>query len=116
MSSKAPLYKICRNEDWLFAQKEKIFPGTQIDRSDGYIHLCTKGQLAETLVRHFSDEKCLILLEIQPRLLGQEYLKWEPARGGEPFPHLYAPLPLEAVTLVFPIPDVRREQFARKLR
>ena len=31
-------------------------------------------------------------------------LKWEPARGGAPFPHLYGDLPLTAVTWVKPLP------------
>jgi uncharacterized protein (DUF952 family) len=32
-------------------------------------------------------------------------LKWETSRGGDLFPHLYAPLPLSAVRWVRPLPD-----------
>jgi uncharacterized protein (DUF952 family) len=34
-----------------------------------------------------------------------EALKWEPSRGGELFPHLYAALPLSAVRWTKPVPD-----------
>jgi uncharacterized protein (DUF952 family) len=32
-------------------------------------------------------------------------LKWEPSRGGELFPHLYAVLPLSAVLWARPLAD-----------
>jgi uncharacterized protein (DUF952 family) len=32
-------------------------------------------------------------------------LKWEPSRGGDLFPHLYAALPLNAVRWARPLPD-----------
>ncbi len=32
-------------------------------------------------------------------------LKWEPSRGGDLFPHLYAALPLSAVRWAKPLPD-----------
>ena len=41
-------------------------------------------------------------LGVDPRHLGAA-LKWEPARNGQLFPHLYANLPLEAVTRVTPL-------------
>ena len=31
-------------------------------------------------------------------------LRYEPSRGGDLFPHLYAPLPLSAVLWVKPLP------------
>jgi uncharacterized protein (DUF952 family) len=35
----------------------------------------------------------------------RDRLRWEPSRGGELFPHLYAPVPLTAVRWVRPLPD-----------
>lgn len=35
---------------------------------------------------------------------GRSLLRWEPARGGDLFPHLYAPLPVHAVKSVTAIP------------
>ena len=44
-----------------------------------------------------------LLLEVDSAALG-EALKWEPARGGELFPHLYGPLPVSAVAAEFDLP------------
>ena len=37
-----------------------------------------------------------MLATIDPDLIGTD-LVWEPSRGGQLFPHLYAPLPMAAV-------------------
>jgi uncharacterized protein (DUF952 family) len=45
----------------------------------------------------------LMLVAIDGTALGPA-LKWEAARGGVLFPHLYAPLPLDAVVWTTPLP------------
>jgi uncharacterized protein (DUF952 family) len=32
-------------------------------------------------------------------------LRWETSRGGALFPHLYGPLPVDAVVAVAPVPE-----------
>jgi uncharacterized protein (DUF952 family) len=44
----------------------------------------------------------LLLLALDPERLGAD-LKWEPSRGGDLFPHLYGPLPLDAIVSVEPL-------------
>ena len=44
-----------------------------------------------------------LTLSIIAGALGAE-LKWEPSRGGDLFPHLYAPLPVSAARDVHPLP------------
>ena len=44
-----------------------------------------------------------MLLAVDPVPLG-EALKWEPARDGDLFPHLYGPLPVTAVTRADDLP------------
>ena len=39
----------------------------------------------------------LLLLTVDLTVFGDE-LVWEPSRGGQMFPHLYAPLPVAAIT------------------
>ena len=48
-------------------------------------------------------EDDLLLVAVEARDLG-DGLRYEPSRGGELFPHLYAPLPLSAVRWVKPLP------------
>ncbi|RDE08904.1 DUF952 domain-containing protein [Pelagibacterium lacus] len=93
----APLiYKIASRADWDRAREDGQLLGTSVDLADGYIHFSTAAQLAETLDKHYRGQSGLVLATVDPALLPQE-LAWEPSRGGQLFPHLYAPLPLSAV-------------------
>ena len=90
----APLtkvYKILPRAEWSEAALAGVFKGSAIDIKDGYIHLSTAAQAGETARLHFHGQKGLILLTLHAEALG-DALKWEPSRGGQLFPHLYAPL------------------------
>ena len=97
------IYKVCPRSLWADAERAGRFAGAGIDVKDGYIHFSTAVQLAETLARHFAGQDDLLLIEVDTARLG-EALKWEPSRGGALFPHLYADLPLSAVTRVEALP------------
>ena len=90
------VYKILTADQWAAMQAAGRFEGSADDLRDGFIHLSAKEQVAGTLARHFAGQEGLMLLEIDPSLLG-DALKWEPSRGGALFPHLYAPLGIGAV-------------------
>ena len=89
------VYKVCSTTEWLDAQPQKVFRGSGIDLIDGYIHLSTASQLAETLRLHFKGRDDLTLFELDAQRLD---LTWEPSRGGALFPHLYGELDLSACT------------------
>lgn len=91
------IYKIAHKSDWEAAIAAGELVGTPVDLKDGYIHFSTTGQLAETLNKHYRGQSDLILATVDPELLSAP-LRWEQSRGGQLFPHLYAPLPLGAVT------------------
>ncbi|WMT87705.1 DUF952 domain-containing protein [Pelagibacterium sp. 26DY04] len=91
-----PIYKIASIQDWAKARAAGFLAGTPVDLADGYIHFSTAGQLAETLEKHYRGQSGLVLATIDPDLLGAD-LRWEPSRGGQLFPHLYAHLPMSAV-------------------
>ena len=90
------IYKVCTRKDWLAAERHGEFRGSDDDARDGFVHFSTAAQLAGTLAKHFPAATDLVLIAADAGALGQA-LKWEPSRGGELFPHLYAPLPLSAV-------------------
>ena len=94
------IYKICDVHSWEKAKAEGQFIGAEIDLRDGFIHFSTAEQLGETLHLYFEGVQNLLLLTIDGRRLD---LKWEPARTGNLFPHLYDILPLSAVLRVNPI-------------
>jgi uncharacterized protein (DUF952 family) len=67
--------------------------------AEGFVHCSTRAQLAGTLARHFRGAGSLRVLVLDPDRLGAE-LRWEESRPGEVFPHLYGPLPVDAVVAV----------------
>ena len=85
------VYKILDRAEWIAAQDAGSFTGSPVDFADGYIHLSTSAQAGETARLHFAGRDGLVLLKLSVEALG-DALRWEPSRGGQLFPHLYAPL------------------------
>lgn len=96
------IYKICEQALWRQAQQDGRLRGSTADVRDGFIHFSTAAQLAGTAAKHFAGASDLVLLAVEAEALGAA-LKWEPSRGGELFPHLYAPLPAAAVRWARPL-------------
>jgi uncharacterized protein (DUF952 family) len=97
------IYKICSEALWRDAERAGVFLGAGVDATDGYIHFSTAAQAPETAARHFGGQDDLVLVAVDAQALG-EALRYEPSRGGDLFPHLYAPLRLDAVRWVRPLP------------
>jgi uncharacterized protein (DUF952 family) len=97
------IYKICSAEEWRAAERAGRYQGAPVDVHDGYIHFSTAAQVAETAAKHFAGAAGLMLVAVDAGVLGAA-LRWEPSRGGDLFPHLYGPLPLEAVRWARPLP------------
>ncbi|WP_442754423.1 DUF952 domain-containing protein [Methylocystis sp. JAN1] len=97
------IYKIISAAEWRAAEAEGVFRGAAVDLADGYIHFSAADQVEETAARHFAGMTDLLLVFVDANKLG-DALKWEISRGGALFPHLYAPLPIGAVTHVAPLP------------
>ncbi|MGB2487281.1 MAG: DUF952 domain-containing protein [Candidatus Puniceispirillaceae bacterium] len=94
------IYKICARPQWQAAKQAGVFTGAEIDIKDGYIHFSSQSQIAETLALHFTSQPDVLLIEVDSEPLE---IKWEPSRGGQLFPHLYASLPMQAVSAVWPL-------------
>jgi uncharacterized protein (DUF952 family) len=98
------IYKICSAEEWREAERSGAFRGSAVDHRDGFIHFSSAEQVAETAQRHFAGQRDLVLVSVDPAVLGAK-LKWEPSRGGALFPHLYGALDLAAVRSAEPLPQ-----------
>jgi len=96
------VYKIFRGPEWADMQAHGTSRGAPIDLSDGYIHLSTAAQVAETAARHFAGEDGLNLLTLDAEKLAP--LKWESSRGGDLFPHLYRDLQISDILRADPLP------------
>ena len=97
------VYKIVAADLWKSAEDRGVFAGAGIDLKDGFIHLSTGLQARRTAQLYFAGQDNLVLVAIDGPSLG-EALKYEPSRDGDLFPHLYGPLPLDAVIWEKPLP------------
>lgn len=74
-------------------------------QEEGFIHCSTREQLPKVAAFLYSDydgPDKLVLLVIDPARLGAP-LKYEaPEPGAEEFPHIYGPIPVDAVVGVEP--------------
>lgn len=97
------IFKICPKSLWDEAIAAGAFYGAPVDLADGFIHFSTAAQVAETARRHFAGQDDLVLVTVESRNLGPA-LRWEESRGGDLFPHLYGPLPINSVKRTDPLP------------
>jgi uncharacterized protein (DUF952 family) len=96
------VYKICGAAAWADAAARSRFAGSADDIRDGFIHLSTGPQAAETARKYFSGQAGLVVAAFVAGDLGAD-LRWEPSRGGELFPHFYGALPTAAAAAVVPL-------------
>lgn len=103
----APIFHMCRTDEWEAAQKAGSHPGSSQDQADGFIHFSSGAQIVETAAKHRAGQDGLVLLAVDPDRLERQCpgaLKWEKSRGGALFPHLYAALPVAAVLRAAALP------------
>ncbi len=101
--SEAPIYHLADADAFAAAQRAGQYEGTPADRTDGFIHLSSAATVRESAAKHRAGQPNLLLVAVNPAALGAS-LKWEPARGGVLFPHLYGALPMSAVLSATPLP------------
>lgn len=104
------VFKVLRLEEAEVLDRTGEAPLSPADGRDGYVHLSTREQLVATLDKHFGDVRAVRLLLLDGSTLG-DALKWEPARGGELFPHLYGRIRAEHVVQGWQVGRVDRGRF-----
>ncbi len=96
------IYKICTENEWRQLLEKGRFSGSADDLRDGFVHLSSAAQVARTAAKFFAGRSDIVLLAINPERLG-DALRWETTPSGSVYPHLYAPLPLDAVATATPL-------------
>ena len=81
------LFKILTQADWAKVEAGQDVQ-SPIDITDGFVHFSTAEQVQDTLDKWFQGvEDALLVAFIDHDF--PNTLKWEPAREGELFPHVY---------------------------
>ena len=103
---------------WDEAQKRGDYR-TESLATEGFIHCSTVSQVLSVAENFYKGQRGLVLLAIVPTLLTSN-LKWEPPSGGtlppgvpqgDPFPHIYGPINLEAVVKILDLEKDSKDTF-----
>ncbi|HET9905227.1 MAG TPA: DUF952 domain-containing protein [Anaerolineales bacterium] len=101
------IFHITSRTNWETAQQRGDYRAESLE-TEGFIHCSTISQVLPVAENYYKGQSGLILLGIEPALLSSD-LKWEPPSGGapppgvpegDPFPHIYGPINLDAVIKV----------------
>ncbi|MEN9895776.1 MAG: hypothetical protein RIR97_1628 [Pseudomonadota bacterium] len=104
------VYKIVPASLWVEAEANGLFKGASIDLADGFIHLSTREQVAETARLYFRGQTDLLLVELDGDALG-ERLVYEKSRNAALFPHFYGEIPVAAVVSKYVMTVNERGEF-----
>ena len=93
------LVHLCGTAEWADAQASGALTPESL-RTVGFVHLSTPQQVHLPANRLYRDRTDLVLLQVDPAKLAAP-VRWEPGVPSDPeamlFPHLYGPLPVDAV-------------------
>ncbi|AIZ64255.1 hypothetical protein PK28_12180 [Hymenobacter sp. DG25B] len=107
------LYRIAESADWEQARETGFFASPDLDM-DGFIHASERHQILETARRYYQGHEGLMLLEIEEAALAAAGLRvereWAESRQ-EYFPHVFAPVPLEAIRRTWPFKATAAGEF-----
>ncbi len=100
------LAHICERSAWQAALQRGVYQDPSLNR-EGFIHCSRPDQVVRTANHYYLGRTGLVVLWIDPAQVKARIL-WEDGGEGELFPHIYGPIPLEAVVFVqdlLPEPD-----------
>jgi uncharacterized protein (DUF952 family) len=97
------LYHITPRASWTQASAGGSYAGDTL-ATEGFIHCSTRSQVLEVANRLFRGRQGLVLLVLDPGRI-EDRIAWENLEGGrELYPHVYGPIPREAVRSVVELP------------
>ena len=97
------IFHLTEPERWQRSHDEGVHTGSTrgIDLAqEGYIHCSTASQWQATRERYYGDLDTVLLLHVDETLLPEPPVYEQLGAAPEPFPHVYGPIPLDAVVLV----------------
>jgi len=110
MSAMDMIVKISTEQQWNTAQEQGTYLHPSLD-TEGFIHCSTPEQFEGVANRIYKGQQHLLLLVIDPTRLSSE-LKYDLAKDGQLYPHIYGPLNLDAVIRVISFSSDKKGYFS----
>lgn len=92
------IYHIVFPERWEQTRQEAFYEADSL-REEGFIHCSYEDQLEGVIQRYYSDADEIVVLSVDANRLTSPLVS-EPSTNGEPYPHIYGPINLDAVVKV----------------
>jgi len=98
------IYHIINRETWEEKTRNNLYHADSLD-SEEFIHCCKKDQITFVIDNWFQEQHGLLLITIDAEKL-KSPLIFEKSEGClDPFPHIYGPVNLDAVTSIKKMED-----------
>ena len=97
------IFHLTEPDRWAQSLAEGIHTGSSRGielAEEGFIHCSTAAQWPATVERFYADVPALLLLHIDEALIDSPVVHEKLQGAPEPFPHVYGPIPLNAVVEV----------------
>lgn len=102
------IYHLAFADDWdaaLTTGSYRVSGRGMTLESEGFLHFSYAGQVVGTARRFWRNpERPVVLLTVDPDLVGLPVVAENTSGGTELFPHVYGPLPVAAVVTATPVP------------
>lgn len=96
-----PFLHICSRDGWEAALAKGEYRAASL-ATEGFIHASTRAQVVRVANALFRGREGLVVLWIDPTRVRAE-IRFESAGGVDRFPHVYGPIPVDAVLFVEPL-------------
>ncbi|HEU4895167.1 MAG TPA: DUF952 domain-containing protein [Acidimicrobiia bacterium] len=97
-----PIFHLADPSEW--SVSDRSYRPRSVDE-EGFVHCSTRDQLIGVARALYPDRDDLVLLTIDPDRLAEDTLVFEDLYGHGVFPHVYGPVPIEAVVATEPYQD-----------
>ena len=102
MSQSSLIYHFCPRADWAAAREAGVYTAASL-ATQGFIHFSPLDHVHEAATERARGRKDLVVLTVDEALLPRPAV-WEdgdpPHPDGRQLPHVYGPVPVEAVVAV----------------
>lgn len=100
------LYHLITPAGWEAVRAGEVIEPESL-RTEGFVHCSWGHQVSGTVRKHFADAASVLALRLEPgRLGGVELIEEDSYGSGQAFPHLYGPVPIDAVAEVVEIATI----------
>jgi glutathione S-transferase len=102
----ATLFHIALPDEWEAAKAGGSYDRSTRGRSlaeEGFIHCSYRHQVEATANRFYADVAELVVLTLDGDRIGSPIVEEAAVEAGELFPHVYGPIPVEAVVAATPL-------------